>query len=77
MNLKKEIKLLREENKGLKETILALTKRIEELECLVKEKSTPSFVKKNIQDEPKQSGQKNGHVGYSRHVAERIDEVSF
>ena len=38
MGLKKEIKLLREENKFLKETILALTKRIEELAGIVKEK---------------------------------------
>ena len=75
MGLKKEIKLLREENKFLKETILALTKRIEDLEGLVKEKSGPSFVKKDVKEEPKTSGQKNGHAGYSRHVPERIDEV--
>src|SRR3989338_3789943 len=75
MGLKKEIKLLREENKFLKETILALTKRIEDLEGLVKEKSVPSFVKKDVKEEPKTSGKKNGHAGYSRHVPERIDEV--
>ena len=75
MGLKKEIKLLREENKFLKETILALTKRIEELEKLSKEKSIPSFVKKDVKEDPKISGQKNGHIGYSRHVPERIDEV--
>ena len=75
MGLKKEVKLLREENKYLKETILALTKRIEELENLVKEKSVPSFVKKDIKEEPKISGQKNGHTGYSRHIPERIDEI--
>ena len=65
MGLKREIKLLQEENKYLKETILALTKRIEELEGLVKEKSKPAFVKEDIKEEPKQSGQKEGHVGYS------------
>lgn len=75
MGLKKRIAELEEENKFLKETILALTKRIEELEGIVKEKSIPSFIKKDVQEEPKKSGQKEGHVGYSRHVPERIDEV--
>jgi len=75
MGLKKEIKLLREENKFLKETILALTKRVEELEGIAKEKSIPSFIKKDIKEEPKQSGQKEGHVGYSRHIPERIDKI--
>ena len=75
MGLKKRIKELEEENRFLKETILALTKRIEELEKLSKEKSIPSFVKKDVKEDPKISGQKNGHIGYSRHVPERIDEV--
>jgi len=75
MNHKEEIRLLKEENKLLKETIGALTKRVEELEGIVKEKSKPAFVKKDIKEEPKQSGQKEGHVGYSRHVPERIDEI--
>src|SRR3989344_4571749 len=75
MGLKKEIKLLREENKCLKETILALTKRIEELETIFKEKQKPDFVKENVKEEPKISGQKEGHKGYSRHVPERIDEI--
>ncbi len=75
MGLKKRIKELEEENKFLKETILALTKRVEELEGLVKEKSIPAFVKKDVKEELKISGQKNGHIGYSRHVPERIDEV--
>ena len=75
MGLKKRVKELEEENKSLKETILALIKRVEELESLAKEKSKPSFVKKDVKEEPKISGQKNGHVGYSRHVPERIDEV--
>jgi len=75
MGLKKRIAELEEENKFLKETILALTKRIEELEGIVKEKSIPSFIKKDIKEEPKKSGQKEGHVGYSRHIPERIDEI--
>jgi transposase len=75
MGLKKEIKLLREENKFLKETISVLTKRVEELEGIAKEKAKPSFVKEDIKEEPRQSGQKEGHIGYSRHIAERIDEV--
>ena len=75
MGLKKEIKLLREENKYLKETILALTKRIEELETIFKEKQKPIFIKKDIQEEPTLSGQKEGHIGYSRHIPERIDEI--
>lgn len=75
MGLKKRIAELEEENKFLKETILALTKRIEELEEIVKEKSIPSFIKKDIKEEPKKSGQKEGHVGYSRHIPERIDEI--
>lgn len=66
--LREEIRLLREENK-------ALRKRIEELEGLVKEKKKPSFVKEDIKEEPKKSGQKEGHKGYSRHIPERIDEI--
>ena len=75
MGLKKEVKLLREENKYLRETVFALTKRVEELEGLVKEKSVPSFVKKNVEETSKISGQKEGHEGYSRHIPERIDEI--
>lgn len=75
MKLKEEVNLLREELKQTKEALQKALKRIEELEEIVKEKSIPSFVKEDIQEEPKQSGQKEGHVGYSRHIAERIDEV--
>ena len=75
MGLKKRIKELEEENKFLKETIFSLTKRVEELEGIVKEKSIPSFIKKDVKEEPKISGQKKGHVGYSRHVVERIDKI--
>ena len=75
MGLKKEVKLLREELRVTKEALNLALKRIEELESLVKEKSKPSFVKKDIKEEPKISGQKIGHTGYSRHVPERIDDV--
>src|SRR4030043_1138798 len=75
MGLKKRVKELEEENIFLKQTIKALEKRIDELEGIVKEKSKPSFIKENVKEEPKISGQKEGHVGYSRHVPERIDEV--
>lgn len=82
MGLKKEVELLREElkevkeeNKCLKETIKALTREIEELKGIVKEKTKPSFVKEDVNEEPKITGQKEGHVGYSRHIPERIDEI--
>jgi len=75
MELKKRIAELEEENRFLKETIKALEKRVEELEDFVKEKKKPSFVKEDIKEEPKQSGQKEGHIGYSRHVPERIDYI--
>jgi len=67
--------LQREENKQLRELVEKLTKRVEELEAIVKEKSRPSFVKEDIKEEPKISGQKNGHEGYSRHIPERIDKI--
>ncbi len=69
------MKELEKENIFLKQTIKALEKRIDELEGIVKEKSKPSFIKEDVKEEPKISGQKEGHVGYSRHVPERIDEV--
>ena len=69
------MKELEEENIFLKQTIKALEKRIDELEGIVKEKKKPDFIKEDIKEEPKKSGQKEGHVGYSRHVPERIDEI--
>ena len=69
------MKELEEENIFLKQTIKALEKRIEELEGIVKEKKKPDFIKEDAKEEPKKSGQKEGHVGYSRHIPERIDEV--
>lgn len=58
-----------------KEALNLALKRIEELEEIVKEKSKPPFVKEDVKEEPKISGQKEGHVGYSRHIPERIDEI--
>ena len=75
MGLKKRVLQLEEELRQTKEALQIALKRIEELEGIVKEKSKPSFVKKDVEEEPKQSGQKEGHAGYSRHIPERIDEV--
>ena len=73
--IKKENKEVKDENKFLKESVQALIRRIEELEGIVKEKSKPPFVKEDVKEEPKKSGQKEGHAGYSRNIPERIDEV--
>jgi len=75
MGLKKEVKFLREEVILLREENKSLRKEIEELREIVKEKSIPSFIKKEVKEELKKSGQKEGHVGYSRHIPERIDEI--
>src|SRR3989344_5991738 len=75
MKIEEEIKLLREELKQTKEALQKALKRIEELEGIVKEKTKPSFVKEDVKEEPKKTGQKEGHVGYSRHIPERIDEI--
>jgi len=58
---------LRKENKHLKE-------RVNELEGKQK-KEKPDFIKDPVDTEPKKTGQKKGHVGYSRHIPERIDEI--
>jgi len=75
MNLKKRVAQLEEELKQTREALKKALKRIEELEELVKEKNKPVFVKEDIKEEPKKTGQKEGHEGYSRHVPERIDEI--
>jgi len=75
MGLKKRVLQLEEELKQTKEALQKALKRIEELEGLVKEKNKPAFVKKDIKEEPKKTGQKEGHAGYSRHIPERIDEI--
>ena len=58
MKLKEEIKFLRQEVKLLREENKSLRKEIEELRGIVKEKSRPAFVKEDIKQEPKKSGQK-------------------
>jgi len=85
MNLEKRVKELEiklskalqriEELESFEKENKVLKKRIEELEGIVKEKTKPSFVKKDVEEEPKKTGQKEGHEGYSRHVPERIDEI--
>ena len=59
------MKELEEENIFLKQTIKALEKRIDELEGIVREKKKPDFVKEDVKEEPKKSGQKEGHMTYS------------
>ena len=75
MGLKRRILQLEEELRQTKEALQKALKKIEELEEIVKEKTKPSFVKKDVKEEPKKTGQKEGHVGYSRYIPERIDEV--
>jgi len=66
---------VKEENKYLKETIKAILQEFEEFKRVLKEKSKPDFVKEDVKEEPKKTGQKEGHEGYSRHIPERIDEI--
>jgi len=54
---------------------MILRKEIEELKGIVKEKSKPFFVKKDVKEEPNKSGQKKGHPGCSRNTPEKIDEI--
>ena len=85
MNLEKRVKELEiklskalqriEELESFEKENKLLKKRIQELEEIVKEKTKPSFVKKDVEEEPKKTGQKEGHIGYARHIPERIDEV--
>lgn len=74
MNLEEEVKLLREENKYLKEALRAFGIRLAELEGLLKDKGKPSFVKEEARQYHKKTGQKEGHPGVSREVPEQIDE---
>ena len=75
MNLEEEVKLLREELKETRQALQKALKRIEELEGIVKEKNKPAFVKADVPNYHHKPGQKEGHIGYSRHVPERIDEI--
>lgn len=75
MGLKKRVKELEELVAVLIEENKKLRDEIKELRETVKEKSIPSFVKKDVIDAAKVSGQKIGHEGYSRHIPERIDKI--
>ena len=75
MGLKKRVKELEELVAVLLEENKKLRDEIKELREIVKEKSVPSFIKKEVEETPKASGQKKGHEGYSRHIPERIDEI--
>src|SRR3990167_3738907 len=74
MNIKKEIKRLREENQELR-------RKLEEFENHMKvcplrnQENLPDFVKIDNKKRRKKTGQKNGHKGYSRKIPERIDVV--
>ena len=62
----------------LEQKLTEALKRIEELEKenkILKEKSKPSFVKEDVKEMPRISGQKEGHEGYSRHIPERFDKI--
>ena len=82
MGLKKRLKELEEIVKQqaiiiheqAKEIIL-LRNELNDLRGVIKEKSKPAFIKEDVKEEPKISGQKKGHDGYSRHIPERIDEI--
>src|SRR3972149_10678937 len=71
--LKKKIEELKKENDRLK--------KIEEEyaehkhHCDILSKKLPHFVKEDLKKRHKISGQKLGHIGYSRKIPERIDFV--
>src|SRR3989344_1355193 len=75
MGLKRRILQLEEELRQTKEALQKALRRIEELERIVKEKTKLSFVKKDVEEYPKKTGQKEWYIGYSRHIPERIDEI--
>ena len=55
----------------LEQKLAEVLRRIEELEKenkILKEKSVPSFVREDVKEMSKISGQKKGHEGYSRHI---------
>jgi len=57
------------------ELIKKFEKELQEIKEVIKEKLKPSFIKEDVKHIHHQSGQKEGHVGYSRHIPERIDEI--
>jgi len=78
MNEGKKIKELEKENEKLKKEIDRLKKIEEEYEehkhhCTILDE--PSFVKADTRKRHKISGQKLGHIGYSRKIPGRIDFV--
>ena len=80
--MKKEVILLREENKQLKKIIenqniliKELQRRMTDVEKKLKEKSRPDFVKENIKRRRKKTGQKKGHEGHGRYSPKRIDKI--
>ncbi len=75
MNLKKRVEELEQKLEETLRRIRELEKENSLLKEKIKEKAIPSFVKENVKEKPKQSGQKEGHAGYSRHIPERIDEI--
>jgi transposase len=82
MNIKKEVILLREENKQLREIIEKQSKLIEELqrglkevELKLKRKSKPDFIKPDVRRRKKKTGQKEGHEGSGRCSPEKIDKT--
>jgi transposase len=66
-----------------RKTISYLEKKFREMEVKLREvqdeldkrNPKPDFVKEDVEQEPKKTGQKKGHKGYTRHIPERIDEV--
>ncbi len=83
--LKKRIEELEDENSKLKQEKQKIEDEKRKVEKEFEEykteypaikKELPSFVKKDVKHEHKKSGQKNGHIGYSRHIPARIDFIN-
>ncbi|MFW6173663.1 MAG: IS66 family transposase [Elusimicrobiota bacterium] len=84
MNIKKEVILLREENKQLKGIIEKQNKLIEELqerlkkvEFKLKKKYKPDFIKTDVKRKKKKTGRKKGHEGSGRRSPEDIHEEKY
>lgn len=80
---KKRIEKLEEENARLKKELEKVKKEFEDTKKEFEEYKAeypakvevPSFVKEDVKNLAKISGQKKGHKGYARHIPERIDYV--
>lgn len=70
--LKRENKILKEENNQLKQLVKELQSRLEKLENQSSE--PPSFVKPDKKKRRRKLGQKPGHKGYSRPIPDHVDE---